>query len=56
MQSAEQLRREADATERMAAIVSYRPDKERLLRVAFDLRQRAELVQAREARSWKPNS
>lgn len=54
MQSADQLRREAEATERLAALVSYRPDKERLLKVACDLRERAERAQAREERSWKP--
>jgi len=46
--------REAEATERLAELVSYGPDKARLLSIAEDLRRRAEAAGAREARSWRP--
>ncbi|HEV2531964.1 hypothetical protein [Phenylobacterium sp.] len=49
-----QLMREAEATEQLARLVSYAPDKQRLLRLAEDLRRRAEAAGAREARSWRP--
>jgi aryl carrier-like protein len=49
-----QLIREAEATERLAQLVSYGPDKQRLLRMAEDLRRRAEAAGLREVRSWRP--
>jgi hypothetical protein len=49
-----QLMREAEATERLAQMVSYGPDKARLLRMAEDLRRRAEAAGLRESRSWRP--
>ena len=54
MGTSHQLMREAEATERLAGLVSYGPDKARLLRIAEDLRLRAEAAGVREARSWRP--
>ena len=44
---------EAAAAERLAAVVSYGPDKARLLAQAESLRREACVA---EARSWKPAS
>jgi hypothetical protein len=41
MTSRETLLAEADATERLAALVSYAPDKQRLGLAAAELRERA---------------
>lgn len=44
MANRDEMIREAEAAERLAELVSYRPDKERLLRQAADLRARAAAV------------
>jgi len=49
MRSPDQLLSEATAAERLAAVVSYGPDKERLLAQAEKLR---DLARAAEARSF----
>jgi len=54
MGTSHQLMQEAEATEQLARMVSYGPDKARLLRIAEDLRRRAEAASLREARSWRP--
>ncbi|HEX6860429.1 MAG TPA: hypothetical protein VF138_09575 [Caulobacteraceae bacterium] len=48
----EQLIDEAEAVERLAKVVSYGPDKARLMALAASLRERAEAP--KEARSWAP--
>lgn len=45
--TAEDLRKEARAAEFMAAVVSYRPDKTRLLGRAAELRRRADELEER---------
>jgi hypothetical protein len=47
----EDLRKEAEAAERMARVVSYQRDKEWLAAKAAELRRLAERM---EARSWEP--
>lgn len=47
----QELIQEAEEAERLARLVSYGPDKERLMALANDLRSRA---RAQEARSWAP--
>ncbi len=47
MKSREQLLAEAEEAERLAALVSYRPDKERLLKRAAELRRQAEKASPR---------
>lgn len=42
MKSREELIEEAEEAERLAALVSYRPDKQRLLKRAAELRRQAE--------------
>ncbi|HEY8574410.1 hypothetical protein [Phenylobacterium sp.] len=42
MKSQQELIAEAEEAERLAAVVSYRPDKERLLQKAAELRRKAE--------------
>jgi hypothetical protein len=54
MRTSEDLLREAESTERLAGLVSYGADKQRLLEMAADLRRRAEEAGLRERRSWKP--
>jgi hypothetical protein len=51
MRSPDQLINEAAAAERLAAVVSYGPDKAKLLAQAESLRREACVA---EARSWKP--
>lgn len=48
----EELLKEAAATEQMARLVSYRPDKQWLEAKAAELRRQAERI---EARSWNPS-
>jgi hypothetical protein len=50
MRSATQMLSEAAAAERLAAVVSYGPDKARLLAQAATLREQASAV---EERSWR---
>ena len=47
----EQLRQEAESTERLSRIVSYQPDKAWLNAKATELRRLADRL---EARSWLP--
>jgi aryl carrier-like protein len=54
MRTSEDLLKEAESTERLASLVSYGADKQRLLQIAADLRRRAEEAGLRERRSWKP--
>lgn len=55
MDSPQDLRAEAEAAEHLASIVSYARDKQRLLQLAADLRERADaLARAEERRTWKP--
>ena len=51
MRSPDQMLSEAAAAERLAALVSYRPDKIRLLAQAQQLREEAKVA---EARSFAP--
>jgi hypothetical protein len=44
MRSSAELLNDAEATERLASLVSYRPDKERLLTQAARLRHEADRV------------
>jgi hypothetical protein len=53
VQSPDQLREEADAAECLARLVSYGPDKQRLLETAQRLRNEAKVAQ--EKRSWGPD-
>jgi hypothetical protein len=53
MRTSEDLLHEAESTERLASLVSYGADKQRLLQMAADLRRRAEEAGLRERRSWK---
>ena len=48
----EELRREAESTERLSRLVSYLPDKNWLNAKALELRR---LAARMEARSWRPN-
>jgi hypothetical protein len=47
MKSREDLIEEAEEAERLAALVSYRPDKQRLLEKAAELRRAAQDAPAR---------
>jgi hypothetical protein len=47
----DQLRREAESTERLSRLVSYHPDKAWLNAKAAELRRLADRI---EARSWLP--
>lgn len=47
MKSREELIQEAEEAERLAALVSYRPDKQRLLAKAAELRRAAEAAPPR---------
>jgi hypothetical protein len=47
MKSREELIAEAEEAERLAALVSYRPDKQRLLAKAAELRRQAETAPSR---------
>lgn len=49
----QQLIREAEAAEELAAMISFRPDKERLLGLASRLRDEAATA---EERSWEESS
>lgn len=51
MTTPDQLLQDAEAAERLAAVVSYRRDKEHLLQQAAELRRKA---RAAEERSWSP--
>jgi hypothetical protein len=50
MKSREELIEEAEEAERLAALVSYRPDKQRLLEKAAELRRQAEAAPSRPKR------
>jgi len=47
METAQEFRREADMVERVARCISLNTDKERLFRMARQLRQRAERMESR---------
>lgn len=47
MKSREELIQEAEEAERLAALVSYRPDKQKLLATAAELRREAEAAPSR---------
>lgn len=52
-ESVDELEARAQAAEALAAMVSYRPDKERLLGQAAELRRAAQEAAGREPRSFK---
>lgn len=49
----QRLRQEAEATERLARVVSYAPDRERLAARAGELRREADALAQRERRTWE---
>lgn len=52
IESVDELEARARAAEAMAAVVSYKPDKERLLGQAAELRRAAQQAAGREPRSF----
>lgn len=53
IESVDELEARARAAEAMAAVVSYKPDKERLLGQAAELRRAAKRAAGREPRSFQ---